>query len=281
MTRVRAGIGENGVAIIGFDFPVGIPARYAALVDVVDFKSFLLGLGKGSWSHFYEVCSNASEITKYRPFYPYKPGRTKQNYLLAALEVACINDLRRKCERGRDGRKAACPLFWTLGANQVGKGAIIGWRDVLAPALGSDKSVVLWPFDGSLNDLLKPGNTVIVETYPAECYGWFFQGRIKGKGDTEVRKKAGGALFKWAGKENVELDPDLRHTIEQGFPNGGDDAFDAAVGLFGMLEVLTGRREPGDPNEESVRKLEGWIFGQCYSVPPSHTGATQTRFHKP
>ena len=75
--------------------------------------------------------------------------------------------------------KRRCSLFWTLGPNQVGKAAIIGWRDVLTPALGSDKSVVLWPFDGSLDQLLKPGNVVIVETYPAECYGWFFQGGTK------------------------------------------------------------------------------------------------------
>jgi hypothetical protein len=43
------------------------------------------------------------------------------------------------------------------------------------------------------------------------------------------------------------------------------DAFDATVGLFGMLEVLMDGRKPGDPNEESVRKLEGWIFGQKVS----------------
>ncbi len=110
--------------------------------------------------------------------------------------------------------------------------------------------------------MLKPGNIVIVETYPAECYGWFFQGGMKGKKrDAEVRKNVGGALFKWAGKANVKLNPDLTHTIEQGFPDG-DDAFDATVGLFGMLEVLRGERKPGDPNEDSVRKLEGWILGQ-------------------
>ena len=181
--------------------------------------------------------------------------------MLDALQVAHIDDLRRKCELGRDGRKAACPLFWTLGANQVGRAAIIGWRDALAPAVGNDKSVVLWPFDGSLDALLKPGNVLIVETYPAECYGWFFDGGIKGKGYWEVRKKAGGALLDWAGKANVKLDPDLLQTIEHGFPDG-DDAFDATVGLFGMLEVLMGRREPGDPSEEGVRKVEGWILGQ-------------------
>jgi hypothetical protein len=45
-----------------------------------------------------------------------------------------------------------------------------------------------------------------------------------------------------------------------GFP-AGDDAFDATVGLFGMLEVLLRRRTAGDPNEGNIRKLEGWILG--------------------
>ena len=46
-----------------------------------------------------------------------------------------IDVLLRKCEIGRIGRRAACSLFWTLGGNQVGKGAIAGWRDLLGPAL--------------------------------------------------------------------------------------------------------------------------------------------------
>jgi hypothetical protein len=260
IARARANMG-CGSAMVGFDFPIGIPASYARLIGATEFKSFLSKLGRGKLTDFYRVCSDASEVTKYRPFYPYKPGGKRQKHLLDALQVAHMDDLRRKCELGREGRKAANALFWTLGASQVGRAAIIGWRDVLAPAVGNDKSVVLWPFDGYLDELLKPGNVLIVETYPAECYGWFFQGGIKGKGDAEVRKKAGGALLDWARKANVKLDPDLTHTIEQGFPDG-DDAFDATVGLFGILEVLLGRRLPGDPNEESIRKLEGWILGQ-------------------
>jgi hypothetical protein len=197
-----------------------------------------------------------------RRSYPYKTGGKKQQHLLDALKAADINELRRKCEIGREGRRAACSLFWTLGPNQVGKAAIIGWRDVLAPAWGYDKSVVLWPFDGSLDELLKPGNILIVETYPAECYGWFFQGGLRGKkADTEVRKRVAGELFRWAGQASLKLDPELTQNIEQGFPDG-DDAFDATVGLFGMLEVLRGERKSGDPKNENVRKLEGWILGR-------------------
>jgi hypothetical protein len=262
MAQARAAGGHSGIAVIGFDFPIGIPAVYARLVDVAEFKPLLLRLGQGEWRDFSRVCSTASEITKWRPFYPDKPGGKKQQHLLSALDLSSINDLRRRCELGRDGRKAACPLFWTLGANQVGKGAIIGWQDVLASALRTAKPALIWPFDGSLDELLQPGNVVIVETYPAECYGWFFEKGLKGKGKLEVLKKAGGPLLRWAEKANIKLEKELIKAVEGGFLHGGDDAFDATVGLFGMLEVILDRRKPGDPNEEAVRNVEGWIFGQ-------------------
>jgi hypothetical protein len=106
--------------------------------------------------------------------------------------------------------------------------------------------------------LLKPANIVIAETYPAECYGWFFQMPII-KSSLESRRQAGPALLHWAQLADVTVDPELRHVIEAGFPRG-DDAFDAVVGLFGMLEVLMGRRGSGEL--DSVRSVEGWIFGQ-------------------
>jgi hypothetical protein len=271
MNRVKDEIGETGTGVVGFDFPIGIPARYAALLGTKEFKPFLLQLGGGDLVDFYRISATSSEVSKYRPFYPYRPGGTKHIHLLSALGLICIDDLRRKCDLANGSRRAACPLFWTLGANQVGRAAIIGWRDVLVPALSDKKPALLWPFDGSLDSLLKPGNTVIVETYPAECYGWFFQGQpLKGKGKLEVRRRIGPTLLNWAKSAKVALDPELQCTIEDGFPN--DDAFDATVGLFGMLEVLTNRRGSGAPDKEKIRKLEGWIFGQRYSVPPSNTG---------
>lgn len=63
------------------------------------------------------------------------------------------------------------PLLDT-GAKQVGKTAIIGWRDVLAPALRNIGPVSLWPFDGPLPSLFVPGKVVVAEPCPTECYGW-------------------------------------------------------------------------------------------------------------
>jgi hypothetical protein len=257
---IRNDIGSRGCALVGFDFPIGIPASYARLAGITDFKSFLHGLGDGKWADFRTVARTPSEISIQRPFYPFAPGNTRQAHLLTALGLNSIEELRRECEKRQTGRRAACPLFWTLGANQVGKGAIVGWRDVLAPALNDGSDTLLWPFDGPLHELFQPGRIVITETYPAECYGWFF-GSLKGKRRQEVRKTASVPLLKRAQSIGLELELELVAAIQDGFPQG-DDAFDAVVGLFGMVEVVTGRRPSGEPAEEPIRQLEGWILGQ-------------------
>jgi hypothetical protein len=94
-----------------------------------------------------------------------------------------------------------------------------------------DPSTKLWPFDGSLDALLKPGHLVIAETYPAECYGWFLDQPVV-KTSLDSRKNAEVALLAWANTGYVALDPELRKIIEVGFPQG-DDAFDAGVAPHG------------------------------------------------
>lgn len=254
-------IGAAKYALVGFDFPIGIPASYARLAGVTDFKRFLLGLDDEEWVDFYNVARTPTEISIQRPFYPLAPGKSRHTHLLRALGLDSIDDLRRECEKQRAGRRAACPLFWTLGANQVGKGAILGWQEVLAPALREAKHTKLWPFDGRLNDLLVPGRIVIAETYPAECYGWFFPEPLKAKGKLETRTKAGVHLLKWAESARVELDTALARTVKEGFPDG-DDSFDAVVGLFGMIEVVM-RRPSGEPANHRIQTIEGWILGQA------------------
>jgi hypothetical protein len=258
---IRRGIGDHGCGLVGFDFPIGIPASYACLAGVTAFKPFLRELGKGEWTEFYNVARVPSEISVHRPFYPFRPGQTRQAHLLSALGLDDIDDLRRQCERKQPGRRAACSLFWTLGANQVGKGAIVGWRDVLVPALDNAEDAILWPFDGRLHDLLQAGKIVIVETYPGECYRWFLPKPLIGKGKQEVRTAVGNRLAKWAVSLDISLELTLRCMIEKGCPEG-DDAFDAIVGLFGIIEVVTGRRQPGEPSENRIRNVEGWILGQ-------------------
>jgi hypothetical protein len=256
--HLRTEAGETGCALAGFDFPIGVPAFYAKRAGIASFRALLPKLGRGKWKDFYSVCDEANQISVHRPFYPngrYK-GRRKQE-LFRGHGVSSLEPLLRRCERGGNGQRQACCLFWTLGGNQVGKAAIIGWRGVLAPAL---RNVSLWPFDGPLPSLLVPGSIVVAETYPAECYGWFSKEPLGSKRDRRNRRKLRASLLRWADAQSVTLEDGLRKEIHDGFSQG-DDAFDAAVGLFGMLQVCLGQREPGEQDERIIQEVEGWILG--------------------
>jgi hypothetical protein len=261
--QLRTEASETGCAFAGFDFPIGVPEFYAKRAGISKFRPWLSGLGSGEWKDFYSVCDKPDQISVHRPFYPngaYKERRKVD--LFRGHGVENVAPLLRRCERGGKGQKQACCLFWTLGGNQVGKAAISGWRDVLAPALRNGGPVSLWPFDGALSSLLMPGNVVVAETYPAECYGWFSEDPLGSKRNKDDRKKFGTSLLRWADDHTVAVEDGLKKEIQGGFPHGEDDAFDAVVGLVGMLLVCLGERSPVEPDERIIRQVEGWILGR-------------------
>jgi hypothetical protein len=262
---------RTGGALLGFDFPIGLPLVYARRAGITDFKAFLAETGRGIWSHFYDVAETADEISLYRPFYPKRPGGTSQRHLLEGLGVSSRAELFRVCDRPAGQLPEASPIFWTLGGKQVGKAALLGWREVLVPALASAAHVALWPFDGDLAGLLQPGRTVLAETYPAEMYrhlGVRFAagpaGEPWGKRSQNGRRRQAAALMESARASECTLRPELEQEIEDGFGKraDGEDRFDAVVGLLGMLQVVLGLRSPGEPQDAEVRTIEGWMLGR-------------------
>lgn len=258
LTRVQRKRG-NQAALIGFDFPIGLPHTYADKVEAKDFPSFLGGLG--AESQFFEVCRKASEISLDRPFYPFAPGQRLQEHLTRALGIQ-FQQLLRACDRANDTRTDASALFWTLGAKQAGKAAIVGWRDVLAPALRANE-IRIWPFHGPLDSLLRPGRTVVAETYPAQYYHSIF-GNLNGpKTSQQARADVATRILKWAAirVNSLALSNELIAAIQAGFPQG-DDAFDALIGLFGMIDAIQNYSLVLEPKDETIRQIEGWILGQ-------------------
>ena len=250
--------------LLGFDFPIGVPAAYAALAGVGSFTDLLPRLGHGEWSSFFDVAHTRSEIGLRRPFYPNAPGSKKREHLVEALGLRSDDDLYRACHVA-DGRRA-CPMFWTLGGNQVGKGAVTGWRDVLQPACATGR-VDLWPFDGAFEELLGRDRTVIVETYPGDVYryvGALVEGRLSKRVQASRTAAAKGVLA-WAEKANVDLSRTLVEQLCDGFGCAGDgeDRFDAVVGLLGMLAVVREHRAVGIPSTRDVHRVEGWILGRA------------------
>lgn len=279
LARLRDRAGPAGGVFLGFDFPVGLPAAYARRAGISNFPAALPQLGRPPWEAFFLRAAQPDQVSIGRPFYPLgsKKGSSRA-HLVRGLGCESMADLLRTCERATPTRRDACPLFWTLGGNQVGPAAIIGWRDVLAPA-ARDAAVplALWPFQGGLADLLAPDRIVVAETYPTEFYGHLgvafptaTRGQKSGKRVQAHRAANAATILKRAADMGVAVEEGLRSSITDGFGPGkdGEDPFDAVVGLFGMLNVLLGHRPPGEPDLPEVRAVEGWILGQAVQRPP-------------
>lgn len=251
--------------LVGFDFPIGVPAGYGERTGFQGFRELLATVGTGEWIDFFRAAVAPNETSLRRPFYPQRSNDgARQSHLLEGLNVESIDELLRRCERRTKGRGAACSLFWTLGAQQVGKAAISGWQEVLRPAMR--RGARLWPFDGQLKELAEQVGSVICETYPAEAYGHvgirFRAGESKRR-QTDRASKA-TAIFGWAMTNNVVLSEAVRRAVQDGFGpiRTSEDAFDSLVGLLGMIEVVDGRRSEGPTDDTDIQCWEGWILGQ-------------------
>ena len=257
LARLRAEAAGGAVAL-GVDFPIGVPRGYAALHAAGDFPAFLRGIEP----KFMQVCGTLDEVSAARPFYPMRGARgmTRLSHALA-LGLSDAAGLSRACDRATASRPAGAPLFWTLGANQVGKAALSAWRDLLLPALDD---VALWPFDGPLLALLAPGRVAVAETYPAEAMrqlGLPMNGSKRRQAD---RLALSGPLRAAMDGLGVAPDPALHKLLDAGFgaDAAGEDRFDCVLGVLCLLQVLAGRRTDAAPPDPWVQRWEGWVLGQ-------------------
>ena len=264
LERLAARSKAPGPVLVGVDFPIGVPAAYGAATGLANFAELLASVGSGAWERWFEVCDDRSDIGIHRPFYPVRPGGRRREHLLTGLGHADAADLLRACERKTDQRPAACSLFWTLGGNQVGKAALAGWREVLQP---QGARIALWPFDGTLHDLLDGDRTIVAETYPGDTYHRLGISRrpLWSKRSQAGRASVAPPLLDWLAQRGHTQAPGLAAAIRDGFGAhaSGEDQFDALVGLCGMLDVVEGHRAEGPPLEAQVGRWEGWVLGQA------------------
>ena len=259
-------------AFIGLDFAIGVPrAPLAAHPEVASFNDLLDLLLDASppWNNFLEPCETPDQIQPTRPFYPRTPRGARRAHLLDGLNVSEWSALLRACDYAQPGGARPCPLYWTVGANQVGKGAIKGWRELLLP-LHARGTLDLWPFDGTLHALLERirerDKLLIAEVYPAEVYQWLaFDWQQQGKRSQVARKRLAEPLLRALDTTHATLDEETTRQVVDGFgtASSAEDAFDSMVGLAGMLLVLHGEQplhEP--PHATPLRELEGWILGR-------------------
>jgi hypothetical protein len=262
LARMRAAAAGGAVAL-GVDLPIGLPRAYTAGLPERDFLHFLTTTAMRP--DFFRVCATLAEVRPERPFYPARGvlGMTRAAHA-AALGFDGAAALSRACDRATAERPAGAPLFWTLGANQVGKAAIAAWQAMLLPALASGEDIRIWPFAGAYRALLAPGAVALAETYPAEALrhlGIRLKGSKRRQADRgTVAGQLAGAIAALA----VLPDPGLQQAMTDGFGRdaAGEDRFDCVLGVLCVLNVLAGNRPDTAPADPWILRWEGWVLGQ-------------------
>jgi hypothetical protein len=246
--------------LAGFDFPIGLPALCLDRVGL-EFHQVLLSPLSERASRFLTPVETLFDVSPDQPFYHKHPKGGRHADLWQRLGCTAFDDLLRECDRKTERRNRAESIFWTVGARQVGKAALAGWRDVLIPAL--KRNARLWPFEGPLGSLDSDILTV-AETYPAEAYHQIGLRRPVGKRSQEGRLVACRGMLEWASRHRIGFAATIKQVMLDGFGAGGEgeDPFDALAGLCGMIEVVDGRRAEAPELRALSRNREGWILGQ-------------------
>jgi len=248
---------------LGLDMPIGFVDCWYDGANIQDFKSLLRLLQTDQWNKFFDVCKSPDEICHQRPFYPKSSGikgSVKREHLVTALGLTDFRDLHRRCELATKDRAAACPSFWTLAANQVGKAMLHGLENLIIP--GTQDGFNIWPFSGDLATCTAQSGVTLIETYPGEIYGWLELSELT-KSNQKSRALAVKQLLNHAGQNAIGFSTSLTARIKTGFDReyGKDDAFDALVGVMGLIQIADGVRPEHLPSEPVIRNREGWIVG--------------------
>src|SRR5262245_12709819 len=168
LSRLKDQIGTDASILIGFDFPIGLPANYARIAGISHFPTALAQFGYGDWKNFYDI---SDKPNLHQPFSPLPKLKGEKgdylNRLVTARGCKSKSELLRRGDQRTKTRLAAECLFFTCGGKQVGAAAIAGWRDVITPALSEIK---IWPFDGPLSSLTSSPGITVAEIYPGEAY---------------------------------------------------------------------------------------------------------------
>ena len=108
--RLLAAAGSSGCVLLGFDFPIGLPIRYAERAGIEDFRAWLPNSATGPWSTFYHPATAPDEVSLHRPFYPQScrtKGQANQAHLLQGLGLAAKDDPLARMRAGAP-RTAGC-----------------------------------------------------------------------------------------------------------------------------------------------------------------------------
>lgn len=258
--RRRTGAGP---VVAAFDVPLGVPRSYlnalARLQGAAPMETFLDVLrGVRSMPHFYEATKAPQDWRIDRPFFVVPAGDGGLGTYVDAAARAGV-ELYRNIDR-TTGAKA---VFIKSGVpGSVGSAACALWQE-LASQLKADRTFKVWPFEGALENLLRPRGVVVAEMYPRAAYATALldmpptsrPALIVAKTDAAIRRAAIASLRAalWVRSLDVRLE-DLTQA------EASEDDFDACITAAALLRCVL-ENVPLCPRQMEAAASEGGILG--------------------
>lgn len=157
----REAVSRGGVALIGFDAPIGVPSSFLEAARCPTFLEWL----RGRWSATdRRPCVAVEEWSVERPFFAVPKGKGGLKAFEQRMASSEVVPLRRV-----DRATRAKPVFAASGIpGTVGSAAMGVWSGL--EQLG--EKVAVWPFAGSFEEVLAGGRSVVAEIYPRLATAW-------------------------------------------------------------------------------------------------------------
>lgn len=246
----------EGPVLIGIDAAIGFPiSSWRRLRDSSKkrprtFTDFLLSSSVPA--EFFEPITKPKEWSPQRPFIRPPRGR----FSLRAFVDASDDGFYRLVDK----QLRANPIFLTSGIpGSVGSGTRALWQELIV--LKHSSTFRVWPFHGSLPELLRQDDPVFAEIYPKACYGIALAESLpaplipisKTKADARHEAIEDLKLSHWLARQHVTITD-----FESALTN--EDDFDALLSATALTRLFI-EKAPFESPETTDSVAEGGVLG--------------------
>ncbi len=238
------GLSKDGPVLVGVDLALGVPKgcfetwASSSSRSGVTFLDWLSELGKTEDA--FETSYEPEEWRPDRPFFHVPAGKGG----LGRFEARVPGGLRRTIDRATGGN----PLFAVSGIpGTVGSGTRAFWVELL-PLLEEARDFAVWPFEGSLGELLASHSIVLAESYPGLAYSVVLAEELP-ESRLKVAKTRRDAREKFCGRLK-DLDWIQRLSVDVGDladAKNDEDPFDSQMTATAVLRCWLEGRSLADP----------------------------------
>ena len=229
--------------LIAADLPIGIPSKPGDVYQYLDPPTFLNWLDSiadrcrdNEWRESM-IAKGVANRSATQPFVSLLKGDQRGGW-----------DGKRRCDIAANAESIYCVDH---GPKQVGKSALQFWWDVMIPIREAYPGrTAVWPMEDTSS-----ASVIFAECYPALCQRIIFGGNVSKRNALAVATSLKALAADPITRSMAEIDTWIHAA-------SSEDEFDMFITSLAIARsALDDRDFLAYPDDDSIRKLEGWILG--------------------